>query len=162
MRIPAPTPTRQPAGTTPTKDPTVLTAAIAAGKRPAPFRTRKLSLPAPMVLHSTGCGRVGHRRHQTTTGGLPNKRPPVFYAITKTRSPSPFLALKPYPFATSFGTHGHPRNARNAKTNRRSLASTHPEVSALSLLQSVRSKRLRFQGNLEVGGRKASQRAHLS
>lgn len=29
-----------------------VTAAIAAGKRPVPFRTRKLSLPAPMVLHS--------------------------------------------------------------------------------------------------------------
>ena len=39
-----------------------VTAAIAEGKRPAPFRTRKLSPPAPMVLHSRGCGRVGHRR----------------------------------------------------------------------------------------------------
>ena len=39
-----------------------VTAAIAEGKRPVPFRTRKLSPPAPMVLHSTGCGRVGHRR----------------------------------------------------------------------------------------------------
>ena len=36
---------------------------IAAGKRPVPFRTRKLRLPAPMVLHPPGCGRVGHRRH---------------------------------------------------------------------------------------------------
>ena len=35
---------------------------IAAGKRPVPFRTRKLSPPAPMVLHSGGCGRVGYRR----------------------------------------------------------------------------------------------------
>jgi hypothetical protein len=32
------------------------------GKRPVPFRTRKLSPPAPMVLHSPECGRVGHRR----------------------------------------------------------------------------------------------------
>src|SRR5659263_387972 len=39
-----------------------VTAAIAEGKRPAPFRTRKLSPPAPMVLHPLGCGRVGHRR----------------------------------------------------------------------------------------------------
>ncbi len=39
-----------------------VTAVIAEGKRPVPFRTRKLSPPAPMVLHSTGCGRVGHRR----------------------------------------------------------------------------------------------------
>ena len=44
-----------------------VTAAIAAGKRPVPFRTRKLSLPAPMVLHSRGCGRVGHRRTQLHT-----------------------------------------------------------------------------------------------
>ena len=36
--------------------------AIAQGKRPVPFRTRKLSLAAPMVLHPRGCGRVGHRR----------------------------------------------------------------------------------------------------
>ncbi len=42
-----------------------VTAAIAEGKRPAPFRTRKLSPPAPMVLHPPGCGRVGHRRTPT-------------------------------------------------------------------------------------------------
>ena len=34
----------------------------ATGKRPAPSRTRKLSLTAPMVLHPPGCGRVGHHR----------------------------------------------------------------------------------------------------
>ena len=28
-----------------------------------PFRTRKLSLPALMVLHPGGCGRVSYRRH---------------------------------------------------------------------------------------------------
>src|SRR3954453_9959396 len=39
-----------------------VTAAIAAGKNPDPSRTRKLSQPAPMVLHPTGCGRVGRRR----------------------------------------------------------------------------------------------------
>ena len=39
-----------------------VTVVIAAGKRPVPFRTRKLSLSAPMVLHSSGCGRVGHCR----------------------------------------------------------------------------------------------------
>ena len=40
---------------------------IAAGKRPVPFRTRKLSLPALMVLHSGGCGRVSYRRHKNKT-----------------------------------------------------------------------------------------------
>ena len=42
----------------------IVSAAIAVGKRPVPFRTRKLSPPAPMVLHSNRCGRVGHRRAQ--------------------------------------------------------------------------------------------------
>src|SRR4051794_25531012 len=39
---------------------------MAEGERPVPSRTRKLSPPAPMVLHSPGCGRVGRRRHQTS------------------------------------------------------------------------------------------------
>ena len=39
---------------------------IATGKRPDPFRTRKLSLPALMVLQPGGCGRVSYRRHKTT------------------------------------------------------------------------------------------------
>ena len=49
-----------------------VTAVIAWGKRPVPFRTRKLRPTAPMVLHPGGCGRVGHRR--TTIHGKP--RPP--------------------------------------------------------------------------------------
>ena len=52
-------------------------AVIAAGTRPdLPFRTRKLRLPAPMVLHPPGCGRVGHRRQTTTKGGAA-QRPPL-------------------------------------------------------------------------------------
>ena len=43
-----------------------VTAAIATGKHPDPSRTRKLSLPAPMVLQPRGCGRVGRRRTHTT------------------------------------------------------------------------------------------------
>src|SRR3954464_2632110 len=35
---------------------------IASGKRPVPFRTRKLSLTAPMVLPGVLGGRVGRRR----------------------------------------------------------------------------------------------------
>ncbi len=35
-----------------------VTAVIAWGKRPVPFRTRKLRPTAPMVLHPGGCGRV--------------------------------------------------------------------------------------------------------
>ncbi len=32
------------------------------GRRPVPFRTRKLRPSTAMVLHSTGCGRVARRR----------------------------------------------------------------------------------------------------
>ena len=39
-----------------------------------PFRTRKLSPTAPMVLHLGGCGRVGHRRNTTTHGPLKHTR----------------------------------------------------------------------------------------
>ena len=54
-----------------------VTAAIAEGKRPAPFRTRKLSPPAPMVLHPPGCGRVGHRRTPTRKRGTPSRCAPL-------------------------------------------------------------------------------------
>ena len=40
---------------------------MAAGKRPVPFRTRKLSPPAPMVLPPGGSGRVGYRRPNNFT-----------------------------------------------------------------------------------------------
>src|ERR1700761_7104838 len=52
----------------------VVSVVIAEGKRPVSFRTRKLSPPAPMVLHSGGCGRVGHRRTQRETVGPPRDR----------------------------------------------------------------------------------------
>ena len=50
-------------------------AAMAQGRRPDPFRTRKLRPGTAMVLHPTGCGRVAHRRttldtKPTPTGGL--------------------------------------------------------------------------------------------
>src|SRR4051794_41711686 len=57
---------------------------IALGKRPVTFRTRKLSLTAPMVLQGGPCGRVGRRR--TIFGGTPGHQrsagargPFVFY-----------------------------------------------------------------------------------
>ena len=40
----------------------IFTAVIAKRIHPFPFRTRKLSSSAPMVLHGRLCGRVGHRR----------------------------------------------------------------------------------------------------
>src|SRR3954447_2130604 len=53
-----------------------VTAVTAEGKRPVPFRTRKLSSPAPMVLHPGGCGRVGHRRTFFTLEGRPARGRP--------------------------------------------------------------------------------------
>ena len=60
-----------PGGTTTEQLVTRVTAAIANGKHPDPYRTRKLSRSAPMVLQPTGCGRVGRRRTYTRW------RPPV-------------------------------------------------------------------------------------
>src|SRR5829696_8894984 len=42
---------------------------MAKGKRPVPFRTRKLSPSAPMVLRGRLRGRVGRRRTSFTTRG---------------------------------------------------------------------------------------------
>ncbi len=43
-------------------------AAMAQGRRPDPFRTRKLRPGTAMVLHLEGCGRVARRRTQTLKG----------------------------------------------------------------------------------------------
>src|SRR3954470_10835563 len=48
-----------------------VSAAIATGKRPAPFRTRKLSPSAPMVLPGGPGGRVGRRLASFVDGGQP-------------------------------------------------------------------------------------------
>src|ERR1700748_1374012 len=47
----------------------VVSVVIAVGKRPVSFRTRKLSPPAPMVLHSGGWGGGGPRRTKRTQAG---------------------------------------------------------------------------------------------
>lgn len=44
-------------------------AAIAKGKHPVPFRTRKLSSSAPMVLRGRPRGRAGHRRNTLRKDG---------------------------------------------------------------------------------------------
>src|SRR5829696_6231613 len=53
---------------------------MAKGKHPAPFRTRKLSLSAPMVLHGGPCGRLGRRRTFTPQGWPFVATPEVFFA----------------------------------------------------------------------------------
>ena len=72
-----------------------LVVVTAPGKRPATFRTWKLSPAAPMVLHPRGCGRVGNR-HNTPPGGGPRTqaRPPHTHphakpANTRTRGHTP-------------------------------------------------------------------------
>ena len=64
---------------------TRVTAVTAWGKRPVPYRTRKLRPTAPMVLHSGGCGRVGHRR--TPCPGTP--KPLVWGFRCLTTHPTP-------------------------------------------------------------------------
>ena len=71
------------------RNPNVLTVVIAVGKRPVPFRTRKLSLPTLMVLHSPGCGRVGHRRHTHLVSS------PQPWAQPDTRPPGPGARTTP-------------------------------------------------------------------
>ena len=56
---------------------------IATGKRPDPFRTRKLSLPALMVLQPGGCGRVSYRRHKTTNNNSIQNLAPVLSETTE-------------------------------------------------------------------------------
>ena len=91
MRYPNPTP---PAGRGVAARDRVA-AVIAAGTRPdLPFRTRKLRLPAPMVLHPPGCGRVGHRRQTTTKGGPPSG-PPFLVACHRTHAAAPAPAANP-------------------------------------------------------------------
>lgn len=54
---------------------------MAQGRRPDPFRTRKLRPGTAMVLHPTGCGRVARRRttrHTAPTGTTPAGAVPVY------------------------------------------------------------------------------------
>ena len=81
----------QPPGT-PDKDPRDdnhrFAAAMAQGRRPDPFRTRKRRPGTAMVLHPTGCGRVARRRTNTPRRGrdATHASPPPF--IPKTHQPA--------------------------------------------------------------------------
>ena len=82
---------------------------IAAGKRPDPFRTRKLSLLTLMVLQPGGCGRVRNRRHQTTTNNsIHEKRP--FESTTAFKGS-----------LHSFPPHNHTQQPRHTTTSRSGL-----------------------------------------
>ena len=90
-----------------------VTAVIAWGKRPVPFRTRKLRPTAPMVLHPGGCGRVGHRRNiikveslQTHSGGSPT------LTTHCARHPGQPPAVAPKPATTARGLPKNPHQLR--------------------------------------------------
>ena len=54
---------------------------IAVGSHPFPFRTRKLSPPAPMVLGTWVPGRVGRCRITNAEGGTEKSRPVRVFSI---------------------------------------------------------------------------------
>ena len=81
----------QPPGT-PDRDPRDdnhrFAAAMAQGRRPDPFRTRKRRPGTAMVLHSTGCGRVARRRTNTPRRGRDATHAPPPPFIPKTHQPA--------------------------------------------------------------------------
>lgn len=75
---------------------------IAGEPRPAPFRTRKLRPPAPMVLHPPGCGRVGHRRAQHSSNAPhPSRCGALLHSWGCSLGPSP-TSFWPAPFCERY------------------------------------------------------------
>ncbi len=70
-----------------------VTAVMARGKRPVSFRTRKLSLSAPMVLPGGPGGRVGHRRTPFTNGVTAHRCAPRSPGVAGHSYGGPFRAL---------------------------------------------------------------------
>jgi hypothetical protein len=68
-----------------------VSAAIAEGKHPVPFRTRKLSPPAPMVLPRRRGGRVGRRRDTIGKTRAPRGGPFLCSLDAFSSTPAPFL-----------------------------------------------------------------------
>ena len=61
---------------------TKVSVAIAVGSHPFPFRTRKLSPPAPMVLGERSPGRVGRRRISHAEGAPRGALSPFWPSFT--------------------------------------------------------------------------------
>lgn len=103
-----PQPTTQPPGT-PDKDPRDdnyrFAAAMAQGRRPDPFRTRKRRPGTAMVLHPTGCGRVARRRTNTPRRGR-----------DATRRPSPSSIFFAFSFKHTQNTRAPPAATRTTST----------------------------------------------
>src|SRR5438309_8619462 len=85
---------------------------MARGKRPVSFRTRKLSLSAPMVLPWRRGGRVGRRR-TTIPERAPATRLGPFLHVTRVACPPPFLRRSPAGKAHS----AEPPRSRSAATD---------------------------------------------
>ena len=98
-----------------------------AGKRPDPYRTRKLSPPAPMVLPPPGSGRVGHHRnthHRPARGRRPNQAP------TPTRAkPTPTPTPPPPTAARDTGEETRRRRRRAKRRSGANPAGGHPDES---------------------------------
>src|SRR5699024_7339403 len=93
-----------------------VTVVIAWGKRPVPFRTRKLRLTAPRVLHQGGCGREGHSRTVLSRVGAPLwlvTGPPVCGVVAFEGFPPLFLFNQP------------PHTGYNAVSRGRAVLSAH-------------------------------------
>src|SRR5439155_21879225 len=69
---------------------------MAAGKRPVPSRTRKLSPPAPMVLHPRECGRVGRRRTHPTPRAAHNRAALDAFPTPGRPRPTPSGRMEPW------------------------------------------------------------------
>src|SRR3954453_6204497 len=69
---------------------------MARGKRPDPFRTRKLSLSAPMVLLRGRGGRVGRRRTTIRNGGQSHVLWPPFSSVRQFCARLPEYAPQQY------------------------------------------------------------------
>ena len=87
-----------------------------------PFRTRKLRLPAPMVLHPPGCGRVGHRRLHTTKGGARHGPPLFSHTWPATHTPQRPPHARPHAPPPRTGPH---RPQRTGHTATRTPKTTH-------------------------------------
>ncbi len=102
-------------------NPTAVAVVIAPGKRPVPYRTRKLSLDTPMVLHPPGCGRVGHHRHPPLTRGPhhtgrgPSTTPPPRHT-GRTQQPRHQSPAPPHHTHTATTPPGQPHHTHTATT----------------------------------------------
>ena len=109
-----------------------LVVVTAPGKRPATFRTWKLSPAAPMVLHPRGCGRVGNRHNTPQGGPRTQARPPHTHpnthtttqqrGHTQTHATTRAHAPNQHTHAT---TRGHAHTREHATTQRREEYRTH-------------------------------------